>query len=93
MNAESIKKSLEEQLSTRGADIDAFKTLIIRYANLYELNNELAEDLTARGAIMANGKVNPSNKEMRENLKTMLAILKQLGLSIDTVRSSEHDEL
>ena len=42
---------------------------------------------------MEDGKVNPSNKEMRENLKTMLAILKQLGLSIDTVRSSEHDEL
>jgi phage terminase small subunit len=38
-------------------------------------------------------KPNPAIKELRDTSKSMLAILKQLGLNIDTVRVPDDDDL
>lgn len=99
---EEIRNSLIEQLRLKRADIKAFEKMIDDYMALYEIAEELKRNIKAKGTMIAEFtqkgtpviKSNPAVKEFRDTNKQMLAILKQLNLSVDTVRVvSDDDEL
>lgn len=100
-NTEKIYDSLLEQLSANGADIEAFRALVADYIALHEVCTKLKADILERGTIIIGRgstgqdvtKPNPSIKELRDTNKSMLNILRQLGLSIDKVRTADDDEL
>lgn len=101
MTITRIEQSLLEQLRAAGADIDAFRGLVSDYTAMYRVCEQLKKDIRKNGAMVkATGsagqeiiKPNPAIKELRDTSKSMIAILKQLGLSIDTVRQTDDDEL
>jgi len=98
----NIEKSLIDQLKARNAFIDAFKGLVSDYVAMYSVCEELKADIKERGITIVDytasgravNKPNPSIKELRDTNKSMLMILKQLGLDLDTVKvKSDNDEL
>jgi len=102
MTAKQVETSLLEQLRTNAADIDAFRALVADYMAMYRICEKLKTDIRKRGTIVQETgstgqkitKCNPSIKELRDTNKAMLAILKQLGLSTETVKTAvEDDEL
>lgn len=104
INRETVYNSLIEQLKMRGADIDVFISQIGDYMELWDIKEKLAEDIKTRGVVYSDvssvgvemQKNNPSTKEIVNISRQMLAILKQLNLSIDnviTVDDIEDDEL
>ena len=102
MAKKSVKKSLIDQLRAKNANIDAFIALIDDYTAMNEMCRALKKDIKERGVLIKDTnctgrevtKPNPSIKELRDNQKAMLAILKQLNLDTDTVRvTSDDDEL
>ena len=101
MTAKQIEQSLKDQLKANGADIDAFCALIGDYAEMYSISEKLKKDIKERGTIVQETgstgqkitKCNPAIKELRDTNKAMLAILRQLGLSIDTVQAQDDDRL
>jgi phage terminase small subunit len=100
MTAKNVEASLIGQLRASGADIDAFRALIGDYMALYRISEALKRDIRKRGTIVectgSTGqritKPNASIKELRDTNKSMLTILRQLGLSIDTVQASGADD-
>lgn len=96
----AVEQSLIEQLKANGADIVAFRALISDYIAMYKICVSLKKDIKERGAIVrctgSTGqeitKPNPAIKELRDTNKSMLAILRQLGLSIDTVQAADADD-
>lgn len=100
-SAKSVEQSLIDQLIMNGADIDAFRALIADYMAMYKICESLKRDIRQRGAIVesigstgqAITKPNPSIKELRDTSKSMLAILRQLDLTVGTVQASVDDEL
>lgn len=96
----AVEQSLIEQLKTNGADIEAFRALIGDYMALYKVCEELKKDIRKRGTIVERtgsaGQTitapNTSIKELRDTNKSMLAILRQLNLSIDTVQAADTDD-
>lgn len=101
MTIRQVQTSLLEQLRAMGADIDVFKAQIDDYMELYKICTALKKDIRERGTIITETgstgqkitKCNPSIKELRDTNKSMLAILKQLGLSVDSVVTADDDEL
>ena len=101
MTIKRIETSLLGQLRAAGADIDVFKGLISDYAAMYRVCEQLKKDIRKNGAMIeavsSTGqpvtKPNPAIKELRDTSKSMLAILKQLGLNIDTVCCPDDDDL
>lgn len=95
-----IEQSLLEQLKANGADIEAFRALIADYMAMYKVCDALKKDIRQRGTIVertgSTGQIikgpNTSIKELRDTNKSMLAILRQLGLSIDTVQAADADD-
>lgn len=95
-----VEQSLIEQLKTNAADIEAFRALISDYMEMYRICVKLKTDIRKRGAIVTDigsagqkiTKCNPSIKELRDTNKSMLAILRQLNLSIDTVHTACADD-
>lgn len=81
-----IKKSLVQQLKSKGADIEAFAIQVDSYGEFYLLEIEARE----------RAKRDPADKEASRQAvaynKQQLAILKQLGLSADTVISSAKED-
>lgn len=100
MTVKQIENSLLGQLAAAGADIDAFKGLVSDYIAMYRICETLKKDIRKNGAMIetvgSTGqtivKPNPAIKELRDTNKSMLAILKQLNLNIDTVRLPEYDD-
>lgn len=100
MTAKQVETSLMEQLRTNAADIDAFRALIHDYMAMYKICEKLKADIRKRGTIVTETgaagqkitKCNPSIKELRDTNKSMLTILRQLGLSIDTVKAAVDDD-
>lgn len=95
-----VEQSLIEQLRANGADIEAFRALIADYMAMYRICTALKADIKKRGAIVertgSSGQIitgpNTSIKELRDTSKSMLAILRQLGLSIDKVLTADADD-
>lgn len=88
-----IQKSLKEQLTAKGADIDLFNDQIQDYMALWDLKEQLKDDIIENGLRLnystANGgkaeKDNPSVKQLPLINKQMLMLLKQLDISTDKV--------
>lgn len=86
-----VKKSLEEQLKAKGADIELFKDQINDYMTMWDLKENLRDDIEENGLRLmyktANGgmaeKDNPSVKQIPLINKQMLMLLKQLEISTD----------
>lgn len=96
----AIRKSLIEQLDTKGAKVAHFEDLIDDYMTLWEIKSKLQFDIDQRGVTYKDfssvgiemWKNNPSVKELTGVNKQMLSVLKELGLSTDNVREEEEDE-
>ena len=96
-----IKASLAKQLKDNGANTEHFSDLINDYMELWKLKNKLIKDIKTRGltyeSTSSAGKTyekeNPSIKQLMLTNRQMLAILKDLKLSTDTVVEDDDDEL
>ena len=86
-----IKESLTQQLIAKGANVPHFVGLVDDYVEYYALAKLMEEDIKERGlsytAISAAGKIyekeNPCVKMLPQYTRSMLAILKELGLTTD----------
>lgn len=100
MTAKQVENSLVEQLRANAAEIDAFRALINDYMAMFKICEKLKTDIRQRGTIVTETgaagqkitKCNPSIKELRDTNKSMLTILRQLGLSIETVKTAVDDD-
>lgn len=99
-NVIEIKESLVKQLENKSADVDYFLSLIDDYIWYFIQEKEMQEDVKTRGrrykAKSASGfmmmKENESLKNAVTFNKQKLAILKQLGLTIDNVIKDDADD-
>lgn len=95
-----IQNSLKKQLQAKGADIDLFNDQIQDYMMLWDLKEQLKDDIIENGLRLnystANGgkveKDNPSVKQLPMINKQMLMLLKQLDISTDKVIKDGGDE-
>lgn len=97
MKRETLRKrvriSLEKQLIAKGADIDLFRDQINDYMSMWDLKEQLKDDIEEHGLRLnystANGgkveKDNPSVKQLPLINKQMLMLLKQMEISTDSV--------
>lgn len=101
-SAKKIKESLIQQLKNKSADVEHFKDLIDDYIWFFEQEKAMQEDIKIRGhsykAKSSSGysinKENPSVKNALMYNKQKLAILKQLGLTIEnTISDDDNDDL
>lgn len=89
-----------EQLTAKGADVAHFEALVDDYVEYFGLVKKLKADIRKNGisytAVSAAGKEyvkdNPSVKLLPQVTRTMLMILKELGLTTDKVMEDD-DEL
>ncbi len=88
-----VKKSLEEQICAKGADIELFNDQINDYMTMWDLKERLKDDIEHNGLRLeyktANGgiaeKDNQSVKQLPMVNKQMLMLLKQMDISTDKV--------
>ena len=100
-SAKNIKESLIKQLENKNADVEHFLSLIDDYIWYFEQEKAMQKDIKIRGhsykAKSASGysidKENPSVKNALMYNKQKLAIIKQLGLTIENTVSDTDDEL
>lgn len=100
-SAKSIKESLIKQLENKGADVDHFLSLVDDYIWYFEEEKAMQKDIKIRGHSYKTksssgypiSKENPSVKNALMYNKQKLAILKQLGLTIENTVSDIDDEL
>ena len=100
-SAKNIKESLIKQLENKNADVEHFLSLIDDYIWYFEQEKAMQKDIKIRGhsykSKSASGypmdKENPSIKNALMYNKQKLAILKQLGLTIENTVSDTDDEL
>lgn len=97
-----IKESLLEQLEMKGADTDHFVDLVEDYMSLWDVKNDLLEDIKKRGVMYKDFssvgiemmKNNPSVRELVGINRQMLSILKDLDINTKTVaRFNDDDEM
>ena len=100
-SATAVRKSLVDQLTEHGADIELNRGLIDDYIFYFTQEKKMQFDIKKNGimidAISAQGKAykreNPSVKLAMLYNKQKLAILKQLEIAPSTVIDGEDDEL
>lgn len=87
-----VKKSLQQQIAAKGADIELFNDQINDYMTMWDLKEKLKDDIEENGLrlkyLTASGKVekdNPSVKQLPLINKQMLMLLKQMDISTDKV--------
>ena len=98
-----IRRSLQEQLQKKNADISAFEDLLDDYMAMYDIKKKLAADIRKRGVVYeapaASGramitKQNQSVKDLVAVNKQMLMILDKMGLTTEkTIKEDDDDEL
>jgi len=96
-----IETALTKQLKVKGGDTDQYVDLVRDYMRLWDLKNELLDDIEERGAgyheYNSTGnevwKSNPSVKDSVMVSRQMLAVLKDLGLNADNVGGGGDDPL
>lgn len=94
-----IKKSLMEQLRAKGADVAHFEQLIEDYLAYFKIVKKMKADIRKKGlsykAVSAAGKEyekdNPNVKALPQYTRAMLAILKELGLTVDKIVDEDSD--
>lgn len=100
INLNKIKRSLLEQLEKMGCKMPFFEGLVADYMYYEEQERAMKKDVEERGvtyvAVSAQGKEydkdNPSVKAAVMYNKQKLAILKQVGLSVDNVFTEADDD-
>lgn len=100
-SATAVRESLMLQLKSKGADVAHFESLVDDYITYFGLVKKLKADIKKRGltypAISATGKEyekdNPSVKLLPQYTRSMLTILRELGLTTDEPVEDEDDEL
>ena len=87
-----IEKNLRAQLVERGADLQVYQDLVTDYMTLWDLKEQLKEDVRENGLrceyATATGTVerdNPSAKQLPVVNREMRAILRDLGLTVEDV--------
>ena len=96
----AVRESLLNQLRAKGADVDHFEALIDDYMSYFSLVRKMKADIRKNGisymAVSSVGKEyekdNPCVKMLPIYTRSMLAILKELGLTTGSVDDGE-DEL
>lgn len=88
-----IKKSLIEQLRSRGSDIALFADQVDDYMQLWDLKEMLIEDIRETGLRTEDGKDNTSPKQLPIVNRQMLSLLKTLGVTTDNIVGEENDDL
>lgn len=96
-----IEAALIKQLEDKGGNTDQYIDLVKDYMRLWDMKNELLDDIEKRGAgypeINSTGNIvwksNPSVKDSVMVSRQMLAILKDLGLNADNVGGGGDDTL
>ena len=88
-----IKKSLIEQLRSRGSDIALFADQVDDYMQLWDLKEMLIEDIRETGLRTEDGKDNTSPKQLPIVNRQMLSLLKTLGVTTDNIVGGEDDDL
>lgn len=96
-----IEESLLEQLQTKGADIEHFIDLVRDYMSLWDVKNDLLQDIKKRGVMYKDFssvgvemmKNNPFVRELVGINRQMLAILKDLEINTKTVAVFDDDEM
>ena len=94
--ADNVKKSILDQLHANGTDIPVMVALVSDYVAMFRLCEKLKKDIDADGTMIQTNqglKANPAIKELRDTSKSMLGILKHLGISSETIQTSEEDDL
>ncbi len=87
----AIEESLVKQLELKGADVAHFRGLINDYMQYYTIAQKMEADIRKNGlaykAMSAAGKEymkdNPNVKLLPQYTRSMLTILKELGLTTD----------
>ena len=95
-----IEESLLEQLEMKGADTDHFVDLVRDYMSLWDVKNDLLEDIKKRGVMYKDFssvgiemmKNNPSVRELIGINRQMLSILKDLDINTKTVALFNEDD-
>ena len=95
----AIRESLISQLHAKGADVDHFVALVEDYVNYYDMVRKMKRIIREKGityiAISAAGKEyekdNPCVKQLPQYTRAMLSILKELGLTTDSLPDEEDD--
>ena len=95
-----IEESLLEQLEMKGADMDHFVDLVRDYMSLWDVKNDLLEDIKKRGVMYRDFssvgiemmKNNPSVRELVGINRQMLSILKDLDINTKTVALFNDDD-
>lgn len=96
-----IKESLLKQLESRGASVDHFEALIDDYVSMWKLVKKMKADIRKRGlsytAMSAAGKEyekeNPNVKLLPQYTRSMLSILKELGLTTENTCGEDEEVL
>lgn len=88
-----IKKSLIEQLRSRGSDIALFADQVDDYMQLWDLKEMLIEDIRETGLRTEDGKDNTSPKQLPIVNRQMLSLLKTLGVTTDNIVGEGDDDL
>lgn len=86
-----VKKSLLDQLKAKGADVEVFMDQVNDYMSMWDLKENLKDDIAENGLRLyyaaSNGgrveKDNPSVKQLPAVNKQMLMLLKQMDISTD----------
>ena len=95
-----IEESLLEQLEMKGADMDHFVDLVRDYMSLWDVKNDLLEDIKKRGVMYKDFssvgiemmKNNPSVRELVGINRQMLSILKDLDINTKTAALFDDDD-
>lgn len=97
--ATEVRRSLEQQLTDRGAGLECYQSLLDDYMFYFAQERKMQADIKHRGmmveSISAQGKPyereNPSVKAAAMYNKQKLQILKELGLTTGNCRIPEED--
>lgn len=100
ISVRKIKQSLLEQLEKNGSKAPFYEALVEDYIRFEEMeraaNQDIEENGTVYKATSAQGKEydkeNPNIKAVITYSKQKLAILKQLGLSMETVNTEDEND-
>ena len=88
-----VKKSLVDQLKRKGADIALFKDQVDDYMAMWDLKEQLIEDIRETGLRTSDGKDNSSPKQLPIVNRQMLSLLKILQIAPDDVLIEGDDDL
>ena len=88
-----VKKTLLEQLKNKGADVALFMDQIEDYMAMWDLKEQLIEDIRKYGIRTPDGKDNTSAKQLPIVNRQMLALLKILKIDTEGVINGNEDEL